>query len=341
VGSLLTLSGDRPADPLRDPHSRLSEEPDLRGRVVIRKAPVRTGATAARRRRAFRAGHRGRAGCGPAAAGFHPAGNLSAGRSRSRPGGLRPAGTAAHRVHRRADRPADPRGPHRTRGADPGRQLPLPGADPARTGLCRPTPAGRRSRRPPARRPDPARSRSLAAQDDAEQGRGSADDSTVGGDGKFSPYRGLAAFGADDAEFFFGRAELTRMLVDRVAAQVTAGGPLVVTGPSGSGKSSLLHAGLVAALRRSPDAEITVLQPKRPTSSRRPRGNTTSRRGCWAAWRGPRSAVIPKHRTRSPSSGSGRRRAPSARCRTSCAGPLRNWDTTTRRPLQPRPGSDS
>jgi len=194
-------------------------------------------------------------------------------------------------------------------------------------------------RRPVA--PDPARSRSLAAQDDAEQGRGSADDSTVGGDGEFSPYRGLAAFGADDAEFFFGRAELTRMLVDRVAAQVTAGGPLVVTGPSGSGKSSLLHAGLVAALRRSPDAEITVLQPKRPTSSRRPRGNTTSRRGCWAAWRGPRSAVIPKHRTRSPSSGSGRRRAPSARCRTSCAGPLRNWDTTTRRPLQPRPGSDS
>jgi len=40
VGSLLTLSGDRPADPLRDPHSRLPEEPDLRGRVVIRKAPV-------------------------------------------------------------------------------------------------------------------------------------------------------------------------------------------------------------------------------------------------------------------------------------------------------------
>jgi len=79
--------------------------------------------------------------------------------------------------------------------------------------------------------------------------------------GEFSPYRGLAAFTADDADYFFGRDELIQTLLDRVAAQVTADGPLVVTGPSGSGKSSLLRAGLIAGLRRSPDTEVTLLTP--------------------------------------------------------------------------------
>ncbi|WP_203980704.1 caspase, EACC1-associated type, partial [Planotetraspora silvatica] len=69
--------------------------------------------------------------------------------------------------------------------------------------------------------------------------------------GEFSPYRGLAAFGPQDARFFFGRAELTRRLLDRVAEQLDREGPLLVTGPSGSGKSSLLGAGLIAHLDRS------------------------------------------------------------------------------------------
>lgn len=62
------------------------------------------------------------------------------------------------------------------------------------------------------------------------------------------PYRGLAAFGPDDARLFFGRAQLTADLLDRVAEKWACPGPLMVTGPSGSGKSSLLRAGLIAAL---------------------------------------------------------------------------------------------
>ncbi|WP_169750246.1 caspase, EACC1-associated type [Streptosporangium amethystogenes] len=73
----------------------------------------------------------------------------------------------------------------------------------------------------------------------------------VGQVGQFSPYRGLAAFGPQDARFFFGRAELTRRLLERISEQLEREGPLLVTGPSGSGKSSLLGAGLIAHLDRS------------------------------------------------------------------------------------------
>ena len=57
------------------------------------------------------------------------------------------------------------------------------------------------------------------------------------------PYKGLAPFEAGDAEFFFGRERLVDELVDRLAASSL----LAVIGPSGSGKSSLLHAGLLPA----------------------------------------------------------------------------------------------
>ncbi|MEU6411735.1 AAA family ATPase [Microbispora sp. NPDC046933] len=84
--------------------------------------------------------------------------------------------------------------------------------------------------------------------------------------GDFSPYRGLAAFGPEDADFFFGRADLTATLVRRVLYAPSHTGPLVVIGPSGSGKSSLLRAGLIPALLRAsdrgePDAGFMVLSP--------------------------------------------------------------------------------
>jgi len=62
------------------------------------------------------------------------------------------------------------------------------------------------------------------------------------------PYPGLAAFGPQDVGLFFGRQRLTATLVTRLAEQLTAPGLLMVLGPSGSGKSSLLGAGLLPAI---------------------------------------------------------------------------------------------
>jgi WD40 repeat protein/transcriptional regulator with XRE-family HTH domain len=63
------------------------------------------------------------------------------------------------------------------------------------------------------------------------------------------PYRGLASFEREDAAWFFGRAEVTERLVDLATRAPEASGvPVTVVGPSGSGKSSLLRAGLVPRL---------------------------------------------------------------------------------------------
>ncbi|MEB3357712.1 MAG: caspase family protein [Synechococcales bacterium] len=61
-----------------------------------------------------------------------------------------------------------------------------------------------------------------------------------------NPYRGLESFDEAQSELFFGRAALTKAL-----AQFVAQHPLtVVLGASGSGKSSLVKAGLMPFLRR-------------------------------------------------------------------------------------------
>ncbi|MCD6014638.1 MAG: transcriptional activator domain [Solirubrobacterales bacterium] len=58
------------------------------------------------------------------------------------------------------------------------------------------------------------------------------------------PFRGLAPFEAGQAEYFFGRERLVAALVARLVGSAL----LAVFGPSGSGKSSLLRAGLLPAL---------------------------------------------------------------------------------------------
>jgi WD40 repeat protein/transcriptional regulator with XRE-family HTH domain len=63
------------------------------------------------------------------------------------------------------------------------------------------------------------------------------------------PYRGLASFQPEDADWFYGRERLTETLVGHLSGQYVNGGLLVAVGPSGSGKSSLLRAGLIPALR--------------------------------------------------------------------------------------------
>jgi DNA-binding SARP family transcriptional activator/ABC-type glycerol-3-phosphate transport system substrate-binding protein len=65
-----------------------------------------------------------------------------------------------------------------------------------------------------------------------------------------NPYKGLRSFGEADAADFFGRDAACRELVARLAENVEGARFLAVVGPSGGGKSSLVRAGLVPALRR-------------------------------------------------------------------------------------------
>lgn len=77
-----------------------------------------------------------------------------------------------------------------------------------------------------------------------------------------NPYRGLESFEEKDSALFFGRKILIEKLHDFVINQ-----PLtVVLGASGSGKSSIVKAGLIPYLRKS-DEEWRILAPIRPGES--------------------------------------------------------------------------
>ncbi|BAC89571.1 caspase family protein [Gloeobacter violaceus] len=69
--------------------------------------------------------------------------------------------------------------------------------------------------------------------------------SLAAADLKLCPYMGLRAFAEEDAPYYFGRAVLARDLLSRLERQVF----VAVVGASGSGKSSLVQAGLLAQLR--------------------------------------------------------------------------------------------
>ncbi|MEU2925547.1 WD40 repeat domain-containing protein [Streptomyces sp. NPDC007251] len=86
----------------------------------------------------------------------------------------------------------------------------------------RPAPPAEENRRPPAQAP-PA--------------------------GGVCPYRGLAPYRQEDARWFFGRERSTSALVAQLRAAERTGGLVMLVGASGAGKSSLLNAGLVPALR--------------------------------------------------------------------------------------------
>jgi WD40 repeat protein len=70
------------------------------------------------------------------------------------------------------------------------------------------------------------------------------------------PFRGLSAFQPEDREFFFGR----EALVDKLRQKLASDPFLPVLGPSGSGKSSLVLAGLIPALQLD-DHEWACLRP--------------------------------------------------------------------------------
>ena len=60
-----------------------------------------------------------------------------------------------------------------------------------------------------------------------------------------SPYKGLTPYDEQDAPFFFGREEDTRI----ISANLVASRLTLLYGPSGVGKSSVLRAGVASALR--------------------------------------------------------------------------------------------
>jgi len=83
--------------------------------------------------------------------------------------------------------------------------------------------------------------------------------------GEICPYQGLAAFGEQEARYFFGRAAEIRMAL----GQLETWPLLAVVGPSGVGKSSFIHAGIVPALRaRQDNLHVHVVRPGRTPLAR-------------------------------------------------------------------------
>ncbi|NJO61939.1 MAG: hypothetical protein HC836_27970 [Richelia sp. RM2_1_2] len=85
-----------------------------------------------------------------------------------------------------------------------------------------------------------------------------------------NPYKGLAYFNSEDAEYFYGRDQLTDELLEKVREHYF----LAVMGASGSGKSSLIRAGLIYQLEQgeqisgSENWKIYIFQPgKNPLQS--------------------------------------------------------------------------
>ena len=70
-----------------------------------------------------------------------------------------------------------------------------------------------------------------------------------------SPYKGLKKFEPGDSEHFFGRDQLILSLMQ----DVTQSNLILLLGASGSGKSSVIQAGLIPRLRKSLGTKFTEL----------------------------------------------------------------------------------
>ena len=87
--------------------------------------------------------------------------------------------------------------------------------------------------------------------------------STASVDLGLCPYRGLRAFGEEDAQYFYGREVVVEQLISDLAQRSF----IAVVGASGSGKSSVVQAGLIAQLRRGkliPGSENWLMRSFRP-----------------------------------------------------------------------------
>ncbi len=72
-----------------------------------------------------------------------------------------------------------------------------------------------------------------------------------------TPFRGLAAFTERHASFFFGRSSETEAFLERIREETV----LPVVGPSGSGKSSFVFAGVVPRLREQASWTVLAMRP--------------------------------------------------------------------------------
>jgi len=83
-----------------------------------------------------------------------------------------------------------------------------------------------------------------------------------------NPFKGLHPFNEADADNFFGRQTLVQTLLERLAEDTDLAPFLAVFGPSGSGKSSVVRAGLIPALRRGglPNTDQWFITEMRPGS---------------------------------------------------------------------------
>ncbi|WUI04465.1 hypothetical protein OHR68_27740 [Spirillospora sp. NBC_00431] len=93
-----------------------------------------------------------------------------------------------------------------------------------------------------------------AAVSAAGDGGGGADNDGREGAESAAPYLGLASYEPEDADRFFGRDEL----VADVVGQLDETRVVAVAGPSGSGKSSVLRAGVIPAARRAARGPLAV-----------------------------------------------------------------------------------
>lgn len=80
-----------------------------------------------------------------------------------------------------------------------------------------------------------------------------------------NPYKGLRAFAEADVADYFGRADVALALHQALSARSF----VAVVGPSGSGKSSLVHAGVIPLLRRDGHRVATMVPGDKPTAALR------------------------------------------------------------------------
>ncbi len=73
------------------------------------------------------------------------------------------------------------------------------------------------------------------------------------------PFRGLANFREQDAAFFFGREEFTERLLKIISQKANT---IVIVGSSGSGKSSVVFAGLLPQIHKNEKWKIVGLRPR-------------------------------------------------------------------------------